>query len=587
MQMPEIKKGDYIEAEIDVTERIGDSFVFRCRFTGKENAAEAKGYSELTWVFPYLDCAGVWQPNCGFDRSIDADWSGYFKSMTASSAPVMTIFSEDGKNRFTVACSEAKERMEMRAGIHEEDGTVLLQIRIPDAYAAAGTYELDIWMDKRDIPYYESIAEVSKWWETDCGLVPVAPVESTRDPVYSTWYSYHQNLSDVQIEKECRLASEIGFKTVILDDGWQTDDNNRGYAFCGDWEVSENRFPDFRGHIAKVHDMGMKYMIWYSVPFLGCKAEKWDDFKDKCLYYADSMEAGVLDPRYPDVREYLVETYLQGMRRWNLDGFKLDFIDQIIEGKDTPAFDDAMDFKGVQEALDRLMIQIYEALSKENPDVMIEFRQRYIGPNMRRYGNMFRVTDCPDSAIRNRVGTVDLRLLSGTTTVHSDPLMWHLKETPELAAIQIISSIFSTVQISVKLEESSKEMIRMLRFWVEFMKEHRDLLQKEQICPQEPHNLYPVVQTVSKDKAVIAVYTENKVITLPAEVDDYMILNGTKGTRMILETESAGDYEIVVKDCMGEVKDTFFYGGKMELLPVKVPAAGQIYVKRMPAFSGN
>ena len=58
-------------------------------------------------------------------------------------------------------------------------------------------------------------------------------------------------------------------KGVIIDDGWQTDDNRRGYAFCGDWEISERRFPDMRAHVERVHRLGMKYLVWFSVPFMG------------------------------------------------------------------------------------------------------------------------------------------------------------------------------------------------------------------------------------------------------------------------------------------------------------------------------
>lgn len=582
MQKPEIKKADYLQVSTEAEEREKGLFVFRCRFTGDKKEIEEKGFTELTWRFPYLDCAGIWHPGCGFNRSIDADWSNYFKSMTASSAPVVTLFSEDGHNRYTLALSEAKEIMEIRPGIHEEDGNVLLQVKVADAYVGVtGTYEMEVLIDQRDIPFYESIAGVSQWWEKACGLTPVKTPDAAREPVYSTWYSYHQDLTDAEIEKECSLASEMGFRTVILDDGWQTDDNNRGYAFCGDWEVSRNRFPDFEGHIQKVHDMGMKYMIWYSVPFLGKKAEKWGEFKDKLLFYADSMEAGVLDPRYPEVREYLVQTYITGLRRWNLDGFKLDFIDQMIAREQTPAYNDAMDYESVQEALDCLMLQVYREISKEKEDIMVEFRQSYIGPNMRRYGNMFRVTDCPNSAIRNRVGTVDLRMLSGMTAVHSDPLMWHPGEAPELAAIQIISSIFSAVQISVKLGDSTEEMKKMLRFWIAFMKKYREPLQKGQLRPQEPHNLYPVVWTAGKEQAICAVYAENRVITLLEDAKEYILLNGTKGKRMVLESGDSGTYEILVKDCMGEVTDSFRHRGRMELLSVQVPVAGQIYIWRL------
>ena len=191
MKTPEIKKTDNMNVTIETAEREKQVFVFKCCFTADGSAEEEKGFSELTWVFPYLDCAGVWHPNCGFDRSIDADWAGYFRSMTASSAPVMTLFSEDGKNRYTVAVSEAKEIMEIRAGIHEEDGTVLLQVKVPNTYVTrTGSYEMEVLIDQRDIPFYESIAAISKWWETDCGLTPINPAEATREPVYSTSVSY-------------------------------------------------------------------------------------------------------------------------------------------------------------------------------------------------------------------------------------------------------------------------------------------------------------------------------------------------------------------------------------------------------------
>ena len=36
----------------------------------------------------------------------------------------------------------------------------------------------------------------------------------------------------------------MGFKAAILDDGWQTDDTNRGYGYCGDWEVAEKKIKD-------------------------------------------------------------------------------------------------------------------------------------------------------------------------------------------------------------------------------------------------------------------------------------------------------------------------------------------------------
>lgn len=51
--------------------------------------------------------------------------------------------------------------------------------------------------------------------------------------------------------------------------GWQTDDNNREYAYCGDWEVKETKIKNMRNFVEQVHNVGMKFMLWYSVPFVG------------------------------------------------------------------------------------------------------------------------------------------------------------------------------------------------------------------------------------------------------------------------------------------------------------------------------
>lgn len=67
----------------------------------------------------------------------------------------------------------------------------------------------------------------------------------------------------------------------------------------------------------------------------------------------------------------------------------------------------------------------------------------------------------------------------------------------EEAALQMIGCLFSTVQISVRLEERSAQMKSMLLFWMAFMRNHVELLQKTQIMPMRPENLYSEVRELS------------------------------------------------------------------------------------------
>ena len=257
--------------------------------------------------FPYVDCAGVWHPFCRMERTNGADYGGYIQTMTSWSAPVVSVFNADSVNRCTVAVSEAKEQVRLYAGIREEDGMFHIKVEIPRIEREnSDIREVVIWLDTRSASFARTLGAVSAWWETDCGMKAMEVPDDARMPMYSTWYSYHQKMEAGALEEECRLAKEAGFHSVIVDDGWQTDDNNRGYAFCGDWEACPGKFPDMPAHVAKVHELDMKYMLWYSVPFVGKNSHMWSRFENKLLYINEELGAGVLDPRYPEVRQYLI-----------------------------------------------------------------------------------------------------------------------------------------------------------------------------------------------------------------------------------------------------------------------------------------
>src|SRR5260370_17104584 len=145
-----------------------------------------------------------------------------------------------------------------------------------------------------------------------------------------------------------------------------------------------------KAHVARVHALGMKYLLWYAVRFVGIRSKAYDRFAGKLLGTIDELGAGVLDPRFPEVREYIVSTYEQAMRAWDLDGFKLDFIDSFAAlgwgGQELAAGQD--DFS-VPEAVDRLLADLLPRLEAIKPDLMIAFPQSYFCPPTRQYSTLF------------------------------------------------------------------------------------------------------------------------------------------------------------------------------------------------------
>ena len=57
-----------------------------------------------------------------------------------------------------------------------------------------------------------------------------------------------------------------------------------------------------REHVARIHALGMKYMLWYSVVYVGEYSKHWATFRSMLLRRDTGAHAGILDPRFPQVR---------------------------------------------------------------------------------------------------------------------------------------------------------------------------------------------------------------------------------------------------------------------------------------------
>lgn len=531
---------------------------------------------KLRFYISDIDIYSSWSPSLGFGRFIAPNWSKRVtNSRLASVMPLQSLLSIDGRNRITVAVSDAKTPISIGSGVCEENACVEWDITFFTVKVAPlKEYVATVRIDMRDIPYYDSIYDVIDWWEKDCGYVPAYVPEHAKLPMNSLWYSYHQQLDVEDIIRECELSKAIGMDTVIVDDGWQTDDNNRGYQFCGDWRVAKAKIPDMKEFVSRVHATGMKIMLWYSVPFVGTGAENYERFKDMLL---DGTGNGKnyfsLDPRYKQVRDFLVENYALAVRDWGFDGLKLDFIDAFYLCGGSLEYDERRDYTSLEDAIDALMTEVTDTLRAINPDVLIEFRQSYVGPAIRKYGNMLRVGDCPNDAIRNRLGVVDLRLTSGNTAVHSDMLMWHYDDTVESAALQFVAAVYSVPQISVKIAKLSEEHRKMLAFYLAFWRENREVLIGGRLKAQNPESSYSIVCAEKDGKAIYTCYTDTLV-----DCTDYVettALNSSRRKSLLIKGADKKTYTVL--NCMGEKVSEGNVDGL--ICEIEVPLAGMIRVK--------
>ena len=498
----------------------------------------------LSFAMPQCDIGHLWSSG-GFRAPVPPNWSSTSRTASSLSAGIPVYAFTDGAdgNRLTVSVSEARRRVGVSFGNREEDCAAVGTLDFfSEPEAPLTNYMVRLRFDARPVFWSDAVRDGAAWVEKRQDAAPAVVPAAAREPVYSSWYGFHQQLTDRALERECARAAALGLKTVIVDDGWQTDDTSRGYPYCGDWRPAAAKFPDMRAHVARVHALGMKYLLWYGVPLVGVKSEAYGRFRGKFLYENAGMKAAALDPRFPEVRAHLSDVFARALRDWDLDGFKFDFIDAFrFDGPDPAVAEDyaGRDVKSLPEATDRLMTEVTRRLGAIKPGLLIEFRQSYVGPVVRKFGNIIRAGDCPGDFVLNRRRIADLRLTSGATAVHADMLEWHPSDTPEKAARYVLAALFSTIQYSMILGKLPPEHERMMRHYLAFTSAHRATLQEGAFRPHGLAEGYPWIEAEGPDERIAAVYAADTCVCVPADGRTAYVVNATSTGRVLVDLATA------------------------------------------------
>ncbi len=497
----------------------------------------------ITWQEPQIDIFGFWSSSSYHQHNITPDWGmRRAESKTASGMPLATLYNKDNQSKLSVALSDPATPSAISTGVVEEDGTVIMQIELfskPSSYI--DYYEVEIYFDRREISLVSAVKGIRNYWKSkgfECAYVP----QGAKDPVYSAWYSFHQATYPEPIIKECEIAKEYGMKTLIVDDGWQTEDGSRGYAFCGDWKICNSKIPNMQEFVDRIHSLGMKFVVWFSVPFVGFQSENYERFKGMYLGTREKIGASVLDPRFKEVREFLADTYVSYVEKYGWDGLKLDFIDSFALTDESSTDYDKMDTTSLEVGVEMLIAEASARLKKINPEFLIEFRQSYVGPIMAKYGNFFRVTDCPNDPITNRLFSINLRLTSDKIPVHSDMLMWNSNDTVQAVMYQLLAIMFTVPQISIRFDSITSEHKRALRSFMSFWTEHRDVLLDGELEAYDVDANYTLVKSKKDGQSVQVLY--QNVIVRPEKNHTNYIFNSTAQDQIYVDLEQASGCEI-------------------------------------------
>lgn len=498
---------------------------------------------------------------------VAADWAGNSVTSLVQSAPVGALCDPAGRVLLGWAATEAIAEMSIRVGVSEERKSFVVEIRALRPL----DNDLTVIFDATGSPIADAVRRLAGWLSARCsGDVLVPPVVATL-PVYSTWYTFTQDVNADAVLSEAALAARSGFGSVFIDDGWQQLAQGRGYQGCGDWLPDGAKFADLRHTVDTMRGMGLGVALWVAPLLLGQDSDVFGELAPFAAGWVPELNCHVLDPRFEKVREYVAATCVRLVRDYRADLLKVDFLDQAMIYRDSVGDGDIAD---VGHAMAAMLSEVRHRLAVAgHGDVGFEFRQPYVSPAAARYAQILRANDCPGDSMMNRLATIDARLIAVGQVVHSDPMMWGAAGGAEAVAQQLYSGWFSVPQISMRLSDLSELQASALHTLLTLWREQADVTRNGILQVQGVERGYDLVRADRPDlgRTVIARYAPLVIDLDESALSETTVINATADSNVILRAARSITGGLV-RTAAGAVS-----------LPIAAAAAGLLEIT-VPAF---
>ncbi|MBO7328833.1 MAG: alpha-galactosidase [Lentisphaeria bacterium] len=429
------------------------------------NVPAREGKLMIRFSVPILDMHGFWTPSQRTPSS-KIIWVIDSQSAGQRDFPFLSFFNTRQINRFSVGTTDLIDDTQIIAKMNQEKCCYDITITVA---LQNGCDSFNLILDQRPVLWTEALAD----WRKALELTLPAFPDAAWEPVFCTWYAVHAAVTQDWVEKNARIAADLGFRTLIIDDGWCFDEMKRvspqtitsWYEWIGDWNLSTTKFPDFEAHRRRVQAMGMKYLLWVTPFLIGEKSEFKKQYPSCCKpgYHEGCY---TFDSHDEEAVRAMLDKLKHVIRDYGLDGLKIDFLDHIFPNIDAP------EGRAVTSFIQKLSAAIREV--KKN--ALIEYRQAYATPGMVTYATQFRAGDVPFDFIDNFQRIAQIRISMGDQIpVHADPVYWHPQESSMNISRHMIASLAGVPMLSMDMQTVSKEQQKIVKRWLDFYKEKLDL----------------------------------------------------------------------------------------------------------------
>ena len=196
-----------------------------------------------------------------------------------------------------------------------------------------------------------------------------------RPVLINSWEAAYFDINSEKLLDFAVAAKDLGIDMLVMDDGW-FGHRNDDKSSLGDWFVNEEKFPEgLTPFIDKVHEIGLKFGIWFEPEMISPDSDLFRTHPDMCVHAKDrapmlGRTQYVLDVSREDVRD-LIWAQLDAILSANkIDYVKWDF-NRYIADADSAVL--PADQK--KEFFHRFILGTYDLMNRlttKYPDILLE-----------------------------------------------------------------------------------------------------------------------------------------------------------------------------------------------------------------------
>lgn len=529
---------------------------------------------------PLKDLHRIWVPHMYLEGTLERVTLGGGPSiLTCANRAIPFVAGLDryGRNRVSVGLLDQTVETEVRGGGSTDAGRsrIVEFIRPLEGITLHRTlHEETVYLNCDDGTWFDAMSDFAAFEGEATGAKPAPRHPDADQPLYCTWYAHGPLVTQEKIEAEIAIVRDLGFKNYIIDEGWFGRVPEPA-AYRGDYTPDPNRFPDFRGMIDRLHRAGLNVILWVSPFQVGRASSRYEQMNPylthwnklgEAPYFAGTMYPWVagelqgemiaermeLCPRTGITETYVPELVERLMRDYELDGLKIDFLDQIMVMPCRAGHPHVYDSLSVPFM--KTVRAMVEAIRGVKPDAIVEFRPPYANLVLRQFATLYRAQDCPWDVDMNRRLCTWMKAFTPQPgpLVVADYLTFPPEETLTNVAKALAALIlYGVPSMAEDFKKLPSERIEMLRQWLAFYTAHRKELASGRWRPLEFDPHYSTIAIEGDHETFIGFFKDTPgEVSLSAHSPERIYLVNATGSSSVRTHLRGiiGDYQAVIRD---------------------------------------